>query len=414
MKLYAPAGHFRANKIMITAKLLGVQVEFPPLDPKFTKSKDFMMLSPLKRLPVLQTPEGVISSTHAALRYLASSSPLYSGSTDHLLSIDTWLDTIQNDFEAPLCNWVFPVLGVQDFEPHVYTESVAAVQSFLNSLDSHLSTTEYLAGTMSIADVSLACSLSFGLRVVITQAVGRFPAVDRWLDRLVAMPEFRAVMGGFRRTTEELKAPPKAEKKKEEAKKPAKGETKKPAKEETKQPPKQAEEDEDEAPRRTANPLDSLPPSSFVLDDWKKLYANTKQKREVMSQFWSMYENQGWSIWLLKYQKAEGEGEVLYMTNNLVSMGFIQRLDGFSFRRYSFGRMGVYGEEPTLEIRGCLMWRGQELTRELKEHPTFEYYSRERVDPANPEHRKLVEDYWCSEIDESVEGLRLREKHVYI
>ena len=102
------------------------------------------------------------------------------------------------------------------------------------------------------------------------------------------------------------------------------------------------------------------------------------------------------------------------MTNNLVSMGFIQRLDGFNFRRYSFGVMGVYGEEPKLEVRGALMWRGQELTKELQEHPSFEYYERVRVDPANPEHRKLVEDYWCSEVEETVEGLRLREKHLYI
>lgn len=422
MKLYAPAGNFRANKILITAKLLGTQVDFPPLDPKFTKSKDFMMLSPLKRLPILQTADGVISGSHAALRYLATNSALYSGPAEQLADIDSWLDTIQNDFEVPLCNWIFPVLGVQDYDAHVYTESVNSVQTFLAGLEAHLAGREYLAGSLSIADVSLACGLSLGMRLVITPALGSYPAVDTWVEKMMALPEFRLITGAFKRATVELKAPPKAEKKKEESKKPPKDEAKK---SESKKPVKKApeatpaaadDEEEEDTPssRRAANPLDSLPPSTFVLDTWKRLYANTKQKREVIGQFWSQYENQGWSLWLLKYQKAEGEGEVLYMTNNLVSMGFIQRLDAFNFRRYSFGMMGVYGEEPKLEIRGCLMWRGQEVTKELQEHPSFEYYERVRVDPANPEHRKLVEDYWCSEVDEPVEGLRLREKHLYI
>jgi len=420
MKLYAPAGNFRANKILITAKLLGTQVDFPPLDPKFTKSKDFMMLSPLKRLPILQTAEGVLTGSHAALRYLAANSALYSGPVEQLAEIDTWLDTIQNDFEQPLCNWIFPVLGVQDYDAHVYTESVNAVKAFLGGLEGHLAGREFLVGSLSIADVSLACSLGFGMRLVITPGLGSYPAVATWVEKMLALPEFRAVVGAFKRATEELKAPPKAEKKKEESKKPAKEEGKKSDSKKTDKKaaePKPAAEDEEEeesSQRRAPNPLDSLPPSTFVLDSWKRLYANTKQKREVIGQFWEQYENLGWSIWLLKYQKAEGEGEVLYMTNNLVSMGFIQRLDGFNFRRYSFGVMGVYGEEPKLEVRGALMWRGQELTKELQEHPSFEYYERVRVDPANPEHRKLVEDYWCSEVEETVEGLRLREKHLYI
>jgi len=49
------------------------------------------------------------------------------------------------------------------------------------------------------------------------------------------------------------------------------------------------------------------------------------------------------------YEKYEGEGEKLYMTNNLAS-GFLQRLE--NFRKYIFGVWGVYGQEPSLEIRG--------------------------------------------------------------
>lgn len=37
------------------------------------------------------------------------------------------------------------------------------------------------------------------------------------------------------------------------------------------------------------------------------------------------------------------------MTNNLAN-GFLQRLE--HFRKYCFGAWGVYGQEPSLEIRG--------------------------------------------------------------
>jgi len=36
--------------------------------------------------------------------------------------------------------------------------------------------------------------------------------------------------------------------------------------------------------------------------------------------------------------------------------GFIERLD--HFRKYAFGVHGVYGDEPTLEVRGIWLWRG--------------------------------------------------------
>ena len=166
------------------------------------------------------------------------------------------------------------------------------------------------------------------------------------------------------------------------------------------------DEDEEAAPRKK-NPLDFLPPTSFLLDDWKRLYANTKQKQEVMSQFWTSYENEGWSLWLLQYQKAEGEGEEVYKTNNLLE-GFLSRMD--HFRRYCFGAMGVYGDEPSLEIKGALLWRGQEVPQELQEHPSFEYYTRVRVDPGSAELRGKVEEYWCCNVLDSdkAEGMTVR------
>jgi hypothetical protein len=72
--------------------------------------------------------------------------------------------------------------------------------------------------------------------------------------------------------------------------------------------------------------------------------------------------------------------------------GFVQRME--SIRRYSFGVMGIYGETPSLEIKGCLLWRGQEVLQGLLDHPQFEYCKRVKADWENDNDRKRIEDYW--------------------
>lgn len=44
------------------------------------------------------------------------------------------------------------------------------------------------------------------------------------------------------------------------------------------------------------------------MDTWKKLYCNTPNKQEVMEHFFKEFDPNGWSIWEMKYNKAEGEG----------------------------------------------------------------------------------------------------------
>lgn len=67
---------------------------------------------------------------------------------------------------------------------------------------------------------------------------------------------------------------PKKEKKKEEPK---------PKKEAAPKPAADEEEEEAKPAPKPKNPLDLLPPSSMIMDDWKRLYSNTKAKdfREV-------------------------------------------------------------------------------------------------------------------------------------
>jgi elongation factor 1-gamma len=65
------------------------------------------------------------------------------------------------------------------------------------------------------------------------------------------------------------------------------------------------------------NPLDCLPPSTFNLFDFKTLYVNAPDKKVALEFFWKNFDPTGYSLWLIKYTKYEGEGEKLFLTANL-------------------------------------------------------------------------------------------------
>ena len=93
---------------------------------------------------------------------------------------------------------------------------------------------------------------------------------------MVNQPNFKKILGEVKQAES---VPPVSSKKPaaqpKETKPKAKDEPKKEAKKEVeKQPAKAEAAEEEEAPKPKAkNPLDLLPPSKMVLDDWKRLYS---------------------------------------------------------------------------------------------------------------------------------------------
>lgn len=52
------------------------------------------------------------------------------------------------------------------------------------------------------------------------------------------------------------------------------------------------------------------------------MLVNSKNKMEAIDFLFKNFDDQGFSFWKIVYDKYEGEGEVLYMTNNLAN-GFL-------------------------------------------------------------------------------------------
>lgn len=161
--------------------------------------------------------------------------------------------------------------------------AISALKRAFGALNTHLAHNTYLVGhSVTLADIVATCNLYLGFtRLLVKSFTSEFPHVERYFWTLVNQPNFRKVLGQIKQT-EAMPPIPSAKKPSQpkESKPKAKEEPKKVAKPEPEKPKEEAEE---EAPKpKPKNPLDLLPPSKMILDDWKRLYSNTKTNfREV-------------------------------------------------------------------------------------------------------------------------------------
>ena len=152
--------------------------------------------------------------------------------------------------------------------------------------------------------------------------------------------------------------------------------------------------------------LDKDKPTLFNVYDFKTFYVNHVDKKgAAVDKWYKMLDWDGWSFWYIKYDRYEGEGEKLHVTNNLLT-GFMSRAEHTS--KYTFARMGVFGEEPDLNIYGVWLMRGQEIPDGLaKEHAQFEYYIPRKMDPRNnKDDDKLVREFFGGKEEEMIGGAK--------
>jgi len=161
-------------------------------------------------------------------------------------------------------------------------------------------------------------------------------------------------------------------------------------------PPKEKEVEEDlleeEKPEKKGpNPLDSLPPSTFNLEEWKRVYSNEKDTRKACEWFWNNFDSEGFSLWFCNY-KYNSELDVVFKSCNLIG-GFIQRLE--SLRKYGFGTLLLFGTDGNLEISGSFIVRGKSIPPELTECPDYTSYDFTPVNLHDARDKRKFDDYLC-------------------
>eukprot|EP00262_Sarcandra_glabra_P011778 TRINITY_DN28_c0_g1_i3.p1 TRINITY_DN28_c0_g1~~TRINITY_DN28_c0_g1_i3.p1 ORF type:complete len:424 (-),score=82.44 TRINITY_DN28_c0_g1_i3:345-1616(-) len=391
MALILHAGNKNKNvyKALIAAEYTGVQVK---LVPNFemgisNKTPEFLQMNPIGKVPVLETPDGPIFESNAIARYVTRmkiDTPLFGSSLIEYGQIEQWIDFSSLEIDANILRWFAPRMRFGVYLPPAEEAAISALKRALGALNTHLATNTYLVGhSVTLADIVMTCNLVLGFNRIMTKSfTSEFPHVERYFWTMVNQPNFHKVMGVVEQaeSVPPVQSAKKPAQPKESSKPKGKEEPKKEAKKEVVKPKVEDAEEEEEVPKpKPKNPLDLLPPSKMILDDWKRLYSNTKMNfREVaIKGFWDMYDPEGYSLWFCDY-KYNDENTVSFVTLNKVS-GFLQRMD--LARKYGFGKMLVIGSEPPYKVKGLWLFRGQEIPQfVLNECYDMELYEWSKVD----------------------------------
>ncbi|PRQ20616.1 putative translation elongation factor EF1B, gamma chain, S-crystallin [Rosa chinensis] len=218
------------------------------------KTPQFLKMNPIGKVgvmsfagPVLETPDGPVFESNAIARYvtrLKADNPLYGSSLIEYALVEQWIDFATLEIDANILRWFIPRVGFAVYLPPAEEAAISSLKRALTALNTHLASNTYLVGhSVTLADI-----------IMILGEVKQAESVPAVQSKKPSQP----------------KEPAKKEAKKEVKKEPAKPKVEEAAQEE-------------EAPRPKAkNPLDLLPPSKMILDEWKRLYSNTKTNfREV-------------------------------------------------------------------------------------------------------------------------------------
>jgi len=396
--MHTYAGDFRAFKGMIAAQYSGVEVDFNA-DFKMGKdnnTKAFKAMSPMGKVPVLETPKGALLESNAIARFLArhdASAELMGCSFFEQAQVESWIDWCSNELEVPVTMWIYPLFGFMPPNPKQVNKATKETKEALKVLEAHLKSRSFMVGNkVTLADIVLAAVLTYPFKMCFdgNQRKG-FPCVTRWFMTLAAQPEFVAVIGDVLLCGKKMELP-KPKKKEKKAKK------QQPKKKKQQQPKPEKEE----VPAYVTY-LKKLPRPTYNLETFKKAYSNSKSVEKltpVVEAFLKDVKGQGFTLWKLSKGEAESKGDTVdYMMGNAVT-SFNERCD--EIRRYAFGVMIVL---DTLEAKGHYTTTGiyvcqgdQSFVFDCNPECSLKppVYNLSKLDLDKAEDTKLITDVWTA------------------
>merc|ERR1711971_1489345 len=376
--LYTYPDNFRAFKALIAAKYSGAQVTVATdfVFGETNKSAEFLKKFPLGKVPAFEGSDGLILTESNAIAYYVANDELRGGSdATARAQVMQWMCWADNEVLPAACNWVFPTLGIMQFNKTQTERSKEDIKAALKLLNEHLLTKTFLVGErISLADIAVACVMISPYKQVLDPSFRKpFGNVTRWFNTVVNQPNFKAVSGAVVLCTKmaEFDA-------KKFAEFSGKGDNKKEKKEkapkqEAKKPEKKKEEKKKEEPEEPAAPVEKKP------DPFEKMPKGT-------------FDHENYSIWRGDY-KYNDELTMVFMSCNLIG-GMFQRLD--KLNKNAFASVCLFGEDNDSTISGIWVFKGHELAFELDDNWKVDYssYSWKKMDSKSEDCKKLVDQYW--------------------
>ncbi|XP_045886584.1 elongation factor 1-gamma isoform X1 [Micropterus dolomieu] len=379
--LYTYPENWRAFKAQIAAQYSGAHLKVASNSPAFTfgqtnRTPAFLNNFPLGKVPAYQGDDGFCLFESNAIAHYLSNDALRGATPQAAAQVLQWVSFSDSEIVPPASAWVFPTLGIMQFNKQATEQAKEDVKRVLAVLNQHLNTRTFLVGErVSLADITVACSMLWLYKQVLEPSFRQpYTNVTRWFVTCVNQPEFKAVLGEvklcekmaqfdakkFAELQPKKETPPKKEKGGKEAAKPQEKKKKEDKKEEKKPAPEEEMDDCDAvlaAEPKAKDPFAHLPKSPFVMDEFKRKYSNEDTMKVALPHFWEHFDREGYSIWYCQYKYPE-ELTLTFKSCNLIT-GMFQRLD--KLRKNAFASVILFGTNNDSSISGIWVFRGQDL-----------------------------------------------------
>ena len=403
------------------------------------KRNSLVQRTPTTTFPFLETSNGNISQSTAIIYYLCQKykQELLGENPFEKGKIMQWIEFA--NCEILRCNKsiIYPIFGWSEFIKEDYDKNNNKLKEYLRLMDKNLEKNEFIVGNnLTLADIELFNSLRFLMMFHLPEALRKklIPNLNKWFEKIMNTKEAIEAYGRTvlcknmlkpfsgkicKKNLENIndKKVEKRDKEEKDSKDENKGKKNKKEKKDKKekQGNKKDNEQKDnnkqdeikkekepyvpgllELPRFNIqeienNPLDSLPESKFDLDKFKSDFINNSNKKGAMRNFWKAYDPEGYSLWYIEYNNAPNECVTLFRTC-VIKGDILEQLK--YFKKYSFGVLGAYGGNGDYKIKGCMLWRGNEIPQEIKNINCYDKMTFKKLDYNQKRDQQLVHDYW--------------------
>jgi elongation factor 1-gamma len=418
--LYTFRDNFRANKALIAAQYSGAKVKVLSDAPDFiigetNKSEAFLKKFPLGKVPVFEGADGTTLFKSNAIAYHVANEELRGKNVHDTAEIIQWVEFADNEILPAYCTWLFPCLGIMQYNKQQTEKAKEDIKTALSVLNSHLLTRTYLVGErITLADISVATYLVELYKLVLDPEFRKpYINTNRWFNTLVNQPQFKAVLGAVTlcehqaqfdsKKFAELQGAKQGGKQDKGGDKGSAKKEKQEKKQEKKPEPAAAApandlgDEEEEGEVNSKDVFAHLPKGTFNMEEFKRVYSNNDTKTVALPYFWKNFDAENYSIWYAEYKFPE-ELKLAFMSCNLIT-GMFQRLD--RMHKHAFGSVILFGENNNSTISAVWIWRGQELAFTLSEDLQIDYesYTWTKLDPKSEDTKKKVDEYFSWEGD---------------
>ncbi len=215
-----------------------------------------------------------------------------------------------------LASWFRPLLGIDPYNKKNVEDAKAKALKAVSVLDEHLLVHTFLVGErITLADLFAVGMLSRGFQYVFDkQWREEHPNVTRWYETVYNQPIYSAVVDKLEFIETAIpNQPPKTDKQEKPKKQQKPKEAAKPKEVED----DDGEEEEDKPAPKPKHPLETLPKSTFALDELKRKYSNEETREVALPWFWENFNAEEYSLWKCDY-KYNDELTQTFMTANLI------------------------------------------------------------------------------------------------